>query len=406
VRTAADGFEPRKSTLALVLVLLMVVIYLLFGVNISSREAIRGRVIYAEAVTHLAAPIDGYVEAAFVQPGQRVRVGDRLILVRHGRHVAESGIGFSEISKNLERRTQLSSERAQGQRALLLIEQGQMKNRLHTAESELDAIGRQIVLIGKSIDLHAKSVARSKLMIEQGFYSPALGEEKEREAVDLELKLQELRKARLGNESLRNEITSQLKALDQRLSQLDLDAAAERQALEFQLGELEMKNTAVLIATTDGIVDGVGAKIGAEVRLGQRLVSVKGTDDAFRIELDVPSTSAGFLQVGQRIDVKYDAFPYLKYGFGSGEIVFVGTTSAHESLDQDRSDDVYFRAVAKASLPPRLAWNKDYQIRDQMGVVVEVVVNDRPLYQWIFDPLIAARRFVTSSHTLQRGSSP
>ncbi len=394
MKVLADEFEPRLASWVCILITLGVVAYLLFGVSVAAREVLRGRVLYRGAITHLAAPIDGYVEGVFVQSGQRVKAGEKLLLIRHGRHVAENGTGLADIERTLERRAQLTAERSRSQRRLLMFEQDQWDGRERAQAREIEALGRQIALVERLISLQAKATERTRQMIEQGFYSQALGEDKEREAVDLQLRLQELQRSRQTSESLQREASSQRQANAQRLAQLDMETATEQESLAFQQGELAMKNSAVLVAPSDGLVDSLAVRIGDDVKEKQRMVAVRKVDENFRIELDVPSTAAGFLRVGQRVDVKYDAFPYLKYGFGKGEVTFIGTTSVQDSLDETRSGEAVFKAVAQASLPTGLARTGDYQLRDRMGVQVEVVVMERALYQWIFDPLIAARRYL------------
>jgi membrane fusion protein len=403
---SADDLEPRRATLVVLAVIVVVVIYLLFGVSVSSREFVPGRVIYSGRVSHITSPIDGYVETTYVEAGQAVRTGDRLALIRHSRHISEDGLDFAAISGNIRRRTALSQDKEASQRELLAIEQAQLLNKVRMLDLEEKTLRGQIALSQRSLALQEKNVERARAMVAQGFFSPVVEEEKEIAVVEIQLRIQELEKSLVNNDAQRSEAVSQVRANKFKSDQLRSESSTERETLNYQLGDLGLKTTAVLVAMSDGIIDGISVKTGDSVKEGQRLGAVRSGSGEFKLELDVPSSAAGFVRVGQRIDVRYEAFPYLKYGFGSGEIVSIATTSGKATQDLEKKTDPYFRAVAVSSLPPRLSWDLAYVVRDQMAVQVEIVIENKHLYEWIFDPLIAARRFFSADERVAKPALP
>jgi hemolysin D len=79
-----------------------------------------------------------------------------------------------------------------------------------------------------------------------------------------------------------------------------------------------------LRAPIDGTVQQMhGAAAGAVVTPAQQLLSVVPDDDRIEVEAVVENRDVGFVEAGQRVELKVDAFPFTRYGLLGGQVTSV-----------------------------------------------------------------------------------
>lgn len=80
----------------------------------------------------------------------------------------------------------------------------------------------------------------------------------------------------------------------------------------------------VLRAPVDGQVQSISVHtLGAVVMPGQVIVTIVPDNTPLMIEATLSNEDAGFVHVGQHVDIKVDAFPYQQYGSLSGEVTWI-----------------------------------------------------------------------------------
>ena len=75
------------------------------------------------------------------------------------------------------------------------------------------------------------------------------------------------------------------------------------------------------VVTLSGTVSNRSVKIGQSVSAGQALLTLLPAGDRLEAELLVPSESIGFIAPGDRVLLRYDAYPYQRFGVHTGNIV-------------------------------------------------------------------------------------
>ena len=84
--------------------------------------------------------------------------------------------------------------------------------------------------------------------------------------------------------------------------------------IEQQVANAEAKRAMEIKAPGPGIVTAIASYQGQTVTPGARMLTIVPEQKNMRAELLAPSTSIGFLRPGQRVLLRYSAFPYQKFG--------------------------------------------------------------------------------------------
>jgi membrane fusion protein len=106
--------------------------------------------------------------------------------------------------------------------------------------------------------------------------------------------------------------------------------------------------------------------------------------------LFIPTRAAGFAQVGQRVRLRYDAFPYENFGTHEGRIVRISRTML---TDSDITAPVLpsepaYEAVVSLDKPTIDAYGKEVALKPDMLLQADIVLDRVSLARWLLGPLL------------------
>jgi membrane fusion protein len=130
---------------------------------------------------------------------------------------------------------------------------------------------------------------------------------------------------------------------------------------------------------------------GQTVAAGQRLLSVLPAGSFLQAELWLPSRAAGFLETGNRVVLRYPAFPYQKFGQKGGRILEVSrsATAAAELtilLGRTISEPLY-RVLVELDEQSVNAYGRPEALKAGMTVDADILLDRRCLIEWVLEPL-------------------
>lgn len=127
-----------------------------------------------------------------------------------------------------------------------------------------------------------------------------------------------------------------------------------------------------------------------KARLEGRVVVTAGT--APRVELEVPEPLLASIAPGNEVWLRYRAFPHQHYGRYRGRVVDIAAQAAAPGGTIDpRAPRVFVATVALTEARVRDDRGRSRALLSGLGVDADVVVDKRPLYAWLFEPLAGLR---------------
>lgn len=211
----------------------------------------------------------------------------------------------------------------------------QADNKLRQSEQEMD---QQKQKIAQAEDALAEAKANKQALIEQ----------RDRAVLD----------QMVANEKDRYRLDSEL-------------AKAEKKAQEQQL-----------LSPVAGTVHGISSyTVGGVATAAQAVISVVPDDTPLIVEATVSNQDIGFIREGQEANVKVDTFPFQKYGYLSGKVVFVSP----DAFDDEKVGPVF---KAKVELSSNTT-NRGQQIKltPGMSVTVEAKTGKRRVIDFFLSPI-------------------
>lgn len=98
-------------------------------------------------------------------------------------------------------------------------------------------------------------------------------------------------------------------------------------SLQQEMAENQIRKSAFVTAPNNGTVTAIAYESGQTVAAGQMLATLipsdvggknQGGNPALEAHLYAPSRAAGFVVAGQRVLIRYQAYPYQKFGLQPG----------------------------------------------------------------------------------------
>jgi membrane fusion protein len=161
-----------------------------------------------------------------------------------------------------------------------------------------------------------------------------------------------------------------------------------------KLANSEARRSIEVRAPEAGVVTAIVGHPGQVVGTGSPMLKIVPEQATMHAELLAPSSAIAFIYEGERVMLRYSAFPYQKFGEHWGTVVSI----SQAALKPDEVESLRAGAPLKLTGPfYRVIVDPDNQfvniygqertLPTSMQVQAYALLDRRPLYQWIFQPL-------------------
>jgi membrane fusion protein len=335
------------------------------------------------------APQAGTLIEKHVTEGQAVKQGDILFVVSSERSSRETPEAQATAMAQLRRRRESLQEELAKQGHIDRLQVSIVQDRVRSMDAELVHLTAELRLQEQRVASAADMAQRYRVLVAKNLAPEIQAQQKREELLDQQSKLHSLQRSRLALEAdmqaLRRELASSaLKAKNQR-------AAIERNisALEQELTEYESRRQVVIVAPSDGVVTTILGVQGQNITTSMPLLSLVPAEAVLEAHLLVPSRAMGFIAPRQTVAIRYQAFPYQRFGSALGRITEISKTliTPNEvTLPVSLQEPVYRVTVALAAQTVT-AYGAEMPLQAGMVLDADIWLDQRRLLEWVFDPL-------------------
>lgn len=390
----ARSVSHRFLTVLFVLIALAIVAFFLFFST--TRKAQSSGVLTPTAgVIRLFPTQTGIVIEKRVMEGQNVKTGDTLFVLSSERSSASSGDAQRTISGLLQSRrdsfgAELKQSGVQAQQRL-----NALQRRVLDMQAESQKLDDQIALQQQRVSLSEQTLKRYSDLQATNYISAAQLQDKQAEMLDQRQRLADLN--RVKSSSQRDMATTQADIRDLQVQAQRDTAALQRNvsALEQDLTDSEARREIVIRAPQDGVVTAITAEVGQTVSANQPIATLLPAGAELEAEIYAPSRSVGFVKPGMTVLLRYQAYPYQKFGQYAATVREVASTSLRPeelalpgAAGGANSEPVY-RIRLKLDKQSVQAYGKALPLKSGMLVDASILLEQRRLVEWVLEPLFS-----------------
>jgi len=392
---------PRLPHTALCLFLLLwvaLLVLFLTQTTYSRKETVRGWLEPESGVVRIYPQSEGRLAQLLVKNGDMVVSGQPLAII-NGDRVLPGGEHLETLLLQEFEVQKLALERQLVREDILReARQKEIGQRRQTAAQELAGIEAQLATQQQRIVLADKRQQRHQRLSLQGHITDTELENLQEQSLLLNRERLALVVEQVQQQALLDQLSAQSQRLPQESANNMDQLRLKLSDLSQQIARLRGNRAHVVMASVDGRVSNINLQTGQRVRFDSPLLSLLPADSQLVAHLLVPVRAAGFLQPGQQLLIRYDAFPYQKFGTQPGRITAVAASASlpDESLHVPfKFSEPVYRVSALPATTHISAYGRDFPLKAGMTLSADVQLERRSLLQWLLEPIYSIRGRLT-----------
>ena len=353
----------------------IVVVYLTLG-SYTRHSRVTGHLVPTAGLATVLAPAAGVISELRVIEGARIRAGQTLAIVAVPR-VAISSSGSRDLEASMgDRRAGLQSVQ-EGQLRALAAQRSGLEAQLASARTELAQIEAETATREQQVRINQSTLARMRELYQKQYVSRLQLDQQESAVLEQTGMVQGLQRqasaARRNIQQLQqslDELPGQRRAIEAGV-QRDLAALAQERV------EMNASASVTIAAPVSGIVATQIVKPGQAVQEGQPLLTLLPGDGALEAELLVPSRAVGFIAPGDRVLLRYQAFPWQKFGLQQGQVASV----SRSALDLAGASQPMYRVTVSLAQQSVMAHGKAEGLKPGMLLDADILGERRATHR-------------------------
>ncbi|KVT20177.1 MFP transporter [Burkholderia sp. MSMB1078WGS] len=376
---------------AAVCMALGVMLLFAFG-SYTRRTTVDGVIVPDAGLVKVYAQQPGIVLRKAVLEGQHVTRGMVLYTVSTDLQSAFGGRTQAALIDQARRRKSSLLQEIDKTRLLQQDERDTLRAKLASLRAELSRIDDQLAEQRSRTSIAADGVARYRRLLTQDYISTDQFQQREADLLDQRSKLLGLQRDRANVSQALDETANELNGLplkqQNRLSQIDRSVIDVEQALI----ESEAKREIVVTAPETGVATAVIAEPGQMIDAAHPVASIVPDGAHWQANLFVPSAAVGFVHVGDAVLVRYQAYPYQKFGQYRARVTSIARTALSTaelstSGAPAAGEGSFYRITAALASEHVTAYGKPQPLQAGMALKADILQERRRLYEWVLEPL-------------------
>lgn len=378
-----------------VLAVLVLVVGFLFVGEYTRKARIAGVVVPDLGVIRLVPPAPGRVLSRHVSEGQSVRAGDVMfVLALPGSTLA--GDAQERVQRSLDDRRRILEDARRHQEQLEASQRATLQRRIDETRREQAQLDAEVVLHRQRLALAQQALDRLEALSRDQFISPAQVQTKREEVIGLQAQEQAVERQRATLARDRAALEGELRGLPMLAQSRRGEIDGELATLAREAAERDALREMVVRAPQDGTVSAVLAEPGQSVSPASALASLIPAGATLQAHLFAPSGAVGFVRPEQEVRLRFEAFPYQKFGHQGGRVIQVSRVplapselsalSLPASVQPDT--EPMFRITVALDSPQIRAFGETQPLVAGMRMQADVLLERRRLIEWLFEPLL------------------
>ncbi|MBX3606055.1 MAG: HlyD family efflux transporter periplasmic adaptor subunit [Piscinibacter sp.] len=359
-----------------------VLAYLALG-EYTRKARLSGHLVPDGGVVRLVAPQVATVLESHVAEGRTVQAGELLYVLS-----VDAANQRGSVRDSLDARRRSLRDAAIQQQALDRERLTALTRQLEGMRDELAQLDHEAQLQAQRLGLAEKALQRLEALRADNFVSPTQVQSKAEEVLGLRAQAQSLLRQRATH-------VREMEQLQARAREVPLQGESRRGEIDRDIAELaqeaaenEAQRRIELRAPHDGVLTGVVAQVGQSVGPSVALASLLPSGARLEAHLFAPSSAIGFVQPEQAVQLRYQAYPYQKFGLQTGHVTQVSRAPMQASELDGPAGEPLYRITVALDRQDVSAYGRPQALVPGMQLEADVMLERRRLIEWLFEPLL------------------
>jgi membrane fusion protein len=384
--------STKIMTWFITIVVAIVLAFLFLG-HYARKETVVGYLTPVAGTSKVFVPQQGTIKEIYVKEGQEVQKGQSLFAIETSQIAADGQDVNTTMLDTLESQRNLLTNQIAAEQERTKSEQERLTALIGGLETEISQLQVQIELQNEQIRVSDNLVSSVTGLRAKGYISELEFRQRELAALERKQKLNSLNQQLAARHNQLTETRYSLQQLATVMAQKIQSLRSELSTTEQRIAEINGRRAYIIRAGAVGRVSTLQATVGQFADPRRLQLEIVPNDSVLQAELFVPTRAIGFVRPGQKVKMKYEAFPYQKFGTYTGQIIKVShtiVTSVDASGPIALKEPVY-RVTASLERTDIDAYGEKIPLQADMLLSADIILEHRSLVGWLLDPLLSVR---------------
>lgn len=387
--------QPISFTLLTGLLTLITTVALAFLIinSYSKKEKVAGFIMPDRGMVAVFAPQQGILSQINVVEGMHVDEDDDLFTVIVDQRATGGEYVGLKIVEVLDAQEKYLYTKLKLERDRVSSEVANQEAKARQLNEEIKKLKESIIIQNQKMEVEAGAYERAQRMFSKGLITSTDLESYKRNLLDQKQQSQTL--AMKIDEDI-----SGLEAISINITSLNVNSRSEMVNIESNISEIakqrvqaESQRQIVVKAPITGRITSVVANVGQQLNPSVSIFSIIPESSQLEANLYLPTRAIGFLEIGQEVIIRYEAFPYQKFGTYPGTITQIAKSvimPGDVPSGLSFKEPVY-KVVATLKSQEIKAYGKEILLKPGMMLTADVILDERSLFEWLLEPLYSLR---------------
>lgn len=352
----------------------------------TQRTRVAGQLVPSRGLGMLTAPMAGILAQVPVEEGQHVLAGDTLVVLEMPRALRGQADAGETAEHSIARRREAALDGFESQRRRLTRDDLALAGQQAIAASEIERLLAELDTRRQQQALAEQLLARHQLLRGRQYITELQLQQQAAQALEARAAVQSLDRQVQSARRQAAQLAQAQAAIPEQLAQVDATQSRELAGLDQELADARARSEQVLRAPVSGVVGTLVVHAGQPVQAGQPLLALLPAGSVLEAHLAVPSRAIGFLRPGDRVQLRYAAFPYQKFGHQGGRVHRI-SRSAVAPANAASDAEPQYRVVVALDRQSVRAYGREEPLRPGAALEADLPGQRRRLWEWVLEPL-------------------
>ena len=355
------------------------------------RSRVTGQLVPDLGLSTVVSPTGGVVGRLYPEEGAQVAANDPLTVITVPRVTAAGSDTLTVIREGLETRRESLQSLGEAQTDQIDAQIAGLSRQRTAAQRELSQIENEIATRREQVRLGRETTDRYQRVADEKYVSQVQVNQQRQSVL-------ELTNAQQSLERQATSLRRNLAQLDQAMRELPAQRQGSQATTSRDLALLDQERVQqeasgelLIRAPVTGLVANRLIEPGQAVQAGQPLMSLLPKGSELQAQLLVPSAAVGFIEPGDPVLLRYQAFPYQKFGHHRGKVIRVSRSAITPAGSEGQNSEPYYRVLVALDEQAITAYGKSEALRPGMRLDADILGERRKLYEWVLEPLYSIR---------------
>jgi membrane fusion protein len=376
----------------LFVIFLIVVIYL-SQCGYSRKETVKGYLSPSKGVVKVVSGRKGVLIKLLVKDGSYIEKGQPIAKIQDSQGITKGVEVSLAFKRELKKQLKALDQELITQNSIFKKEKKRTTAELSQLEESYKAIQKVKTTSLLRLQLKKQQYDKNQTLQQKGYLSTTQLAVIQGEYLEVLESVERLDKELTSVKVQINAIKSTIDALPDQQTLKVTTLHRQISQIQTQLIERDNEYESIITAPESGTVTAIQPFEGAHLNAETLILSIIPNDSPLQIELLLPSRSAGFTQVGDEVKIRFDAFPYQKFGLVKGNVINIDQALVlpSEAIFPIKITEPMYRVKASLTTQSIMAYGKSFPLKTGMIAEADIIQEKRSLMEWLLDPIYAIK---------------